>query len=108
MTSNTENMPPPRSGRRLFFEQILRTFSSNKLTGLGAAIFLLVVLAAILAPQLSSHDPIAQHILDRLKGPSATFQRRCVRSSSGYYPTFNLPMGRSLGFASTPCDSTPV
>ncbi len=73
MTSNTENMPPPRSGRRLFFEQILRTFSSNKLTGLGAAIFLLVVLAAILAPQLSSHDPIAQHILDRLKGPSAEF-----------------------------------
>jgi peptide/nickel transport system permease protein len=73
MTSNTENMPLPRSGRRLFFEQILRTFSSNKLTGLGAAIFLLVVLAAILAPQLSSHDPIEQHILDRLEGPSAEF-----------------------------------
>jgi peptide/nickel transport system permease protein len=73
MTSSTENLPPPRSGRRLFLEQILRTFSSNKLTGLGAAIFLLVVLAAVLAPQLSSHDPIEQHILDRLEGPSAEF-----------------------------------
>ena len=52
MTSNTENMPPPRSGRSLFFEQMLRTFSTNKLTGLGAAIFILVVLVAIFAPLL--------------------------------------------------------
>jgi len=73
MTSNTENMPPPRSSRSLFLEQMLRTFSSNKLTGLGAAIFLLVVLAAIFAPLLSSHDPIDQNILDRLEGPSAQF-----------------------------------
>ena len=73
MTSNTENMPPPRSGRSLFLEQMLRVFSSNKLTGLGATIFILVVLAAIFAPQLSSHDPIEQGILHRLKGPSAEF-----------------------------------
>jgi peptide/nickel transport system permease protein len=73
MTSNTENIPPPRSGRSLFLEQMLRVFSSNKLTGLGAAIFILVVLVAIFAPQLSSHDPIEQGILHRLKGPSAEF-----------------------------------
>jgi peptide/nickel transport system permease protein len=73
MTSNTENMPPPRSSRSLFIEQMLRTFSSNKLTGLGAAIFLLVVLAAVFAPLLSGHDPIDQNILDRLEGPSAQF-----------------------------------
>jgi peptide/nickel transport system permease protein len=73
MTSNTENIPPPRSGRSLFLEQMLRVFSSNKLTGLGAAIFILVVLAAVFAPQLSSHDPIEQGILHRLKGPSAEF-----------------------------------
>jgi peptide/nickel transport system permease protein len=66
-------MPPPRSGRSLFFEQMLRTFSSNKLTGLGAAIFLLVTLVAIFAPLLTSHDPIDQNILDRLEGPSADF-----------------------------------
>ena len=73
MTSNTENMPPPRSGSSLFLEQMLRTFRSNKLTGLGAAIFLLVVLAAIFAPLLSGHDPLDQNILDRLEGPSAKF-----------------------------------
>jgi peptide/nickel transport system permease protein len=73
MTSNTENMPPPRSSRSLFLEQMLRTFRSNKLTGLGAAIFLLVVLAAIFAPLLAGHDPIDQNILDRLEGPSAQF-----------------------------------
>ena len=33
-----------------------------------------------------------------------TFQRLPVRSSSWCYPTFNLLMGRSLGFASTPAD----
>ena len=73
MTSNTENMPPPRSGSSLFLEQMLRTFRSNKLTGLGAAIFLLVALAAIFAPLLSGHDPLDQNILDRLEGPSAEF-----------------------------------
>ena len=35
-----------------------------------------------------------------------TFQRLLVRSSTGCYPTFNLLMGRSLGFASTATDYT--
>ena len=34
-----------------------------------------------------------------------TFQRSLVRSSSECYLTFNLAMGRSQGFASTPTDS---
>ena len=34
-------------------------------------------------------------------GHPKAFQRLPVRSSSGCYPTFNLPKGRSLGFAST-------
>lgn len=34
-----------------------------------------------------------------------TFQRLPVRSSNWCYPTFNLTMGRSLGFASTATDS---
>ncbi len=33
-----------------------------------------------------------------------TFQRPLVRSSSACYRTFNLVMGRSQGFASTPTD----
>ena len=35
-------------------------------------------------------------------GHPNTFQRKLVRSSSQCYLTFNLPMGRSLGFASAP------
>ena len=31
-----------------------------------------------------------------------TFQRQLVRSSTLCYQSFNLAMGRSLGFASTP------
>ena len=37
-------------------------------------------------------------------GHPKAFQRLPVRSSSGCYPTFNLPKGRSLGFASTTAD----
>ena len=37
-----------------------------------------------------------------------TFQRPLVRSSSACYRTFNLVMGRSQGFASTPTDSRPI
>ncbi len=33
-----------------------------------------------------------------------TFQRKCVRSSRTCYRPFNLAMGRSLSFGSTPCD----
>ena len=36
-----------------------------------------------------------------------TFQRISIRSSSQCYLTFNLIMGRSLGFASTPFDYPP-
>jgi hypothetical protein len=35
-----------------------------------------------------------------------TFQRLPVRSSSAFYRTFNLAMGRSPGFASAAADST--
>ncbi len=38
-------------------------------------------------------------------GHPKTFQRLRVRSSSGCYPTFNLPMARSLGFGSDPTNS---
>ena len=37
-------------------------------------------------------------------GHPKAFQRLPVRSSSGCYPAFNLPKGRSLGFASTHTD----
>ena len=34
----------------------------------------------------------------------AFFNRRLVRSSMGFYSHFNLPMDRSPGFGSTPCN----
>ena len=37
-------------------------------------------------------------------GHPKAFQRLPVRSSSGCYPAFNLPKGRSPGFASTRTD----
>ena len=41
-------------------------------------------------------------------GHPKAFQRLPVRTSSGCYPTFILPKGRSLGFASTHTDSLAV
>ena len=38
-------------------------------------------------------------------GHPKTFQRQPVRSSTLCYQSFNLPMGRSQGFASNPTDS---
>ena len=50
-----------------------------------------------LSPSLISLSPLPS------VHPKA-FQRLPVRSSSWFYPTFNLTKGRSLGFASTPSD----
>ena len=53
-----------------------------------------------LSPSLISLSPLPS-------GHPEAFQRLSVRSSSWCYPTFNLPKGRSLGFASTTTDYTP-
>ncbi len=50
-----------------------------------------------LSPSLISLSPLPS-------GHPKTFQRLPVRSSIWCYPNFNLPKGRSLGFASTPTD----
>lgn len=51
-----------------------------------------------LSPSLISLSPLPS-------GHPKAFQRLPVRSSIWCYPNFNLPKGRSLGFASTPTDS---
>ncbi|MHA1567059.1 MAG: ABC transporter permease [Alphaproteobacteria bacterium] len=73
MTSYTHAGSKPKTGRSLLFSQMLRAFSSNKLSWLGAAIFLIVILMAVFAPLLAGHNPLEQNILDRLEGPSADF-----------------------------------
>jgi len=59
--------------RSPFLDQLLKAFATNKLSWVGAAIFVIVVLMAAAAPLLSLHDPLEQNILHRLKGPSAQF-----------------------------------
>ena len=41
----------------------------------------------------------------RSTGHPLNFQLQWVRSSTRFYPRFNLPMDRSPGFGSTPCHS---
>ena len=42
----------------------------NKMASFGAAIVVLMVLSALLAPWLSPHDPLEQNVLLRLAAPS--------------------------------------
>lgn len=56
-----------------FGRQALRAFNANATSWFGLGLFLLVVLCAVLAPVLAPHDPIEQDVLNRLKGPSATY-----------------------------------
>ena len=72
MTDRTEALAPA-SSRHPFVDQLSKAFRSNKLTWVGAVIFVVIVLVAILAPILAPHDPLAQNILDRLEGPSADY-----------------------------------
>lgn len=52
---------------------IWRRFQKNKGAVIGLAFIIVVILAAILAPVLSPHDPLKQDILSRLEPPSALY-----------------------------------
>ena len=51
----------------------LATLLGGPIGCIGAAIVLLVVLTAVLAPLLAPHDPLAIHLEHQLKAPDATF-----------------------------------
>lgn len=61
--------PPPRSA----FLQLVRAFNANKTSWVGLVTMGIVILVAIFAPLLATHDPIEQNILDKLKGPSVEY-----------------------------------
>jgi peptide/nickel transport system permease protein len=61
----------PPSPASTALQATLRAFNTNKASWIGLAIFLIVVVAAILAPVIAPHDPLDQDVLDRLKPPSA-------------------------------------
>jgi ABC-type dipeptide/oligopeptide/nickel transport system permease subunit len=49
-----------------------RTFRRHRVAVVALAVFVVIVLAAVLAPVLPLHDPNAQVLLDRLQSPSAS------------------------------------
>lgn len=72
MTDRTEVLPPAPT-RHPFVDQLLKAFRTNKLTWVGAVIFVLIVVIALAAPLLSPYDPVQQNIMHRLKGPGPDF-----------------------------------
>jgi peptide/nickel transport system permease protein len=48
----------------------LNAFNTNKTSWVGLVIFMLIALAALLAPLLAPHDPIEQNVLAKLRPPT--------------------------------------
>ena len=48
------------------FKRLMRKLFQNKMTYVCCAILMLIVLAGILAPLLAPHDPLQQHLEQRL------------------------------------------
>src|SRR6202158_684814 len=53
-----------------FASATLKAFNTNKTSWIGLAVFLIVVVAAILAPELAPFDPNDQNILEKLRAPT--------------------------------------
>ncbi len=54
-----------------FAKATLQAFNTNKTSWIGLAVFVIVVVIAILAPVLAPFDPNDQNILEKLRPPSA-------------------------------------
>ena len=54
-----------------FASATLKAFNTNKTSWIGLAVFLIVVVAAILAPVLAPFDPNDQNILEKLRAPTS-------------------------------------
>ena len=78
--------------RQSEFRRVSRTFFQSKTATLGAAVFLLFLLVAILAPVLAPHDPGAQDLSRRLAPPA--FLGR--ETASLQYPLGNDNLGRDI------------
>jgi peptide/nickel transport system permease protein len=53
-----------------FAKATLKAFNTNKTSWIGLVVFLIVVVAAILAPVLAPFDPNDQNILEKLRAPT--------------------------------------
>ena len=54
-----------------FASATLKAFNTNKTSWIGLAVFLIVVVLAILAPWIAPFDPNDQNILEKLRAPTA-------------------------------------
>jgi len=68
-TTGSVIRPPSRASRML--RATVKAFNTNKTSWIGFVILLVVVVAAILSPWISPHDPLEQDVFNRLAGPSA-------------------------------------
>lgn len=73
MSAADATAPAQDGGRARAMRQMLRALNANKTSWVGIVTMAVVILIAILAPVLTSHDPLEQNILDKLKGPSAEY-----------------------------------
>jgi peptide/nickel transport system permease protein len=71
MSSVAPSTAAPRSPWGYLLQATLAAFNANKTSWVGLVLFLLVALAAVLAPLLSPYDPIEQDILAKLRPPTA-------------------------------------
>jgi peptide/nickel transport system permease protein len=73
MSATLPAAPPPAAAPtpfQYFTRQVLNAFNTNKTSWIGLAIFLVVVVLALLAPYIAPFDPTDQNILEKLRGPS--------------------------------------
>jgi len=69
----TRSARQPSIGSRSPWLSTLRTLARDPTALLGAALLLIVVLAAAGAPIVAPHDPLQVHVRDRLQLPSTTY-----------------------------------
>ncbi|OGP86828.1 MAG: ABC transporter permease [Deltaproteobacteria bacterium RBG_16_48_10] len=58
---------------RSFLSGLVYTFNRNKISWVGVVILILLIAMALMAPVISPYNPVEQHIIDRLKPPTAKY-----------------------------------
>jgi peptide/nickel transport system permease protein len=73
MSASVHDAQPAESRSWQWARVTLAAFNTNKTSWIGLLLFLVAVLAAVLAPWLAPHDPLEQDVFSRLQPPHETF-----------------------------------
>jgi peptide/nickel transport system permease protein len=73
MSASVHDARPAESSSWQWARVTLAAFNANKTSWIGLLLFLVAVLAAVLAPWLAPHDPLEQDVFSRLQPPHETF-----------------------------------